>query len=35
LNDVHLLATSYGWRESDILAMSAVRRQFYIERAVS
>jgi hypothetical protein len=34
LNDVHLLADAYGWPESSILAMSAVRRQFYVERAV-
>lgn len=31
LREVHMLATVYGWRESDILAMSAVRRQFYLE----
>jgi hypothetical protein len=32
LNDVHLLASAYGWREPDILAMSAARRKFYIEK---
>jgi hypothetical protein len=32
LNDVHLLASAYGWREPDILAMSAIRRKFYIEK---
>ena len=31
LGEVHVLASSYGWRESDILNMSARRRQFYIE----
>ncbi|GAC1341981.1 MAG: hypothetical protein NVS4B9_32890 [Ktedonobacteraceae bacterium] len=31
LRDVHTLATAYGWHEADILAMSAVRRQFYLE----
>jgi hypothetical protein len=31
LREVHLLAGTYGWAESDILAMSAVRRQFYLE----
>jgi|SRR5215469_984800 len=31
LHEVHLLAGAYGWAESDILAMSAVRRQFYLE----
>ena len=29
--DVHALATAYGWRESDILEMSAVRRQAYLD----
>jgi hypothetical protein len=28
---VHLLARAYGWRETDILALSARRRQSYIE----
>lgn len=31
LREVHLLARAYGWREADILAMSASRRQAYIE----
>lgn len=31
LQDVHLLASAYGWREADILAMSPQRRQFYLE----
>ena len=31
LQEVHLLARFYGWRESDILSMSAVRRQSYLE----
>jgi len=34
LDDVHTLARAYGWRESDILSMSAARRQGYLERAV-
>ncbi len=33
LRDVHALALAYGWREPDILAMSAVRRQTYVEMA--
>ena len=33
LREVHALARAYGWREADILAMSARRRQFYIEMA--
>ena len=32
LNEVHILAWAYGWREADILAMSPARRQFYLER---
>lgn len=31
LNEVHTLAMVYGWREADILSMSASRRQFYLE----
>jgi hypothetical protein len=34
LHEVHTLARFYGWREADILAMSAVRRQFYLDLAV-
>ena len=31
LREVHMLASAYGWHEADILAMSAARRQFYLE----
>lgn len=31
LHEVHTLARVYGWREADILAMSAARREFYLE----
>jgi hypothetical protein len=31
LHEVHALARAYAWRESDILAMSAQRRQYYLE----
>ncbi len=31
LLEVHTLARAYGWREVDILSMSAARRQFYLE----
>ncbi len=31
LREVHNLARAYGWREIDILTMSAWRRQFYLE----
>jgi hypothetical protein len=31
LREVHLLASTYGWREADILAMSPYRRQLYLE----
>jgi hypothetical protein len=30
LRDVHTLATAYGWSETDILALSPARRQFYL-----
>ena len=31
LRQVHTLAGFYGWREADILSMSAARRRFYLE----
>ena len=31
LGEVHLLASAYGWRETDILRMSASRRQLYLD----
>jgi hypothetical protein len=31
LREVHTLASAYGWREADILAMSPWRRQCYLE----
>jgi len=31
LREVHALARAYAWREADILAMSAQRRQYYLE----
>jgi hypothetical protein len=30
LQEVHTLASAYGWREADILAMSPWRRQCYL-----
>jgi len=33
LREVHTLARAYGWREADILAMSATRRRVYLELA--
>jgi hypothetical protein len=33
LRDVNILASAYGWCERDILALSTVRRQFYIQLA--
>lgn len=33
LADVHTLASAYGWREADILNLSAWRRQFYLDLA--
>ena len=31
LREVHALASAYGWRESDILALNPTRRQAYLE----
>jgi len=31
VRDVHALASAYGWRESDVLALSAERREAYLE----
>jgi hypothetical protein len=31
LTDVHRLAAAYGWREADILGLSAWRRRFYLD----
>ncbi|SRR6266566_9537592 len=31
LRDIHTLARAYGWREADVLAMSGVRRQLYLD----
>jgi len=33
LREVHVLARAYGWREADILALSAARRRAYLELA--
>jgi len=32
LREVHELAAAYGWREADVLGMSAARRAFYLEQ---
>jgi hypothetical protein len=32
LREVHQLASAYGWREADILSLSPLRRQFYLEQ---
>ncbi|NEP18600.1 MAG: phage baseplate protein [Leptolyngbya sp. SIO4C1] len=34
LQEVHLLARFYGWREADILSMSAARRQLYLDMVI-
>lgn len=31
LREVHTLASAYGWREADILAMSPLRRKIYLD----
>ncbi len=35
LEEVHVLATSYGWTEADVLALSRRRRRAYLELALS
>jgi hypothetical protein len=32
LDEVHMLASAYGWREAEILTLSSARRQYYLER---
>jgi hypothetical protein len=31
LQEVHLLASAYGWREAEILSMNPARRQTYLD----
>lgn len=33
LREIHLLASTYGWREGEILSMSPTRRRLYLEMA--
>ena len=35
LMEVHQLASAYGWREADILGMSATRRNAYLQRVAT
>jgi len=35
LDEVHLLARTYGWSEAEILALPAVRRQAYLKRVLA
>jgi hypothetical protein len=35
LSDIHTLATAYGWREADVLAISPARRRFYLQACTS
>jgi len=35
LQEVHVLAAAYGWTEAEVLALSPLRRQFYLEMAGS
>jgi hypothetical protein len=35
LREVHILASAYGWREGDILALSPMRRQIYLTMAAT
>jgi hypothetical protein len=31
LHEIHVIASNYGWSESEILELSARRRQTYVE----
>ncbi len=31
LSEVHILACAYGWREADILSLTPLRRQYYLD----
>lgn len=33
LHDVHVLALAYGWREPDVLALTRLRRDYYLQAA--
>lgn len=35
LDEVHILASAYGWPEADILALSEARRRHYLERVLA
>lgn len=35
LNEIYILARTYHWREQDILALSTVRRRWYLEMATA
>lgn len=35
LRDVHVLARAYGWRQADILALSAFRRQCFLDQVLA
>jgi hypothetical protein len=35
LREVHVLARAYGWRESDVLALSPARRRLYLDMVAS
>ncbi|TVR53147.1 MAG: hypothetical protein EA425_03855 [Puniceicoccaceae bacterium] len=35
LDEVHCLASAYGWRENDILALSPARRGHYLDRVLT
>ena len=35
LDEVHQLATAYGWTEAEILALSDTRRAAYLDRVTA
>ena len=35
LDEVHALASAYGWNEDEVLALGSVRRRAYLDRIVA
>jgi len=34
LDDIHLLASAYGWTEDEVLRLSPMRREAYVRRVL-
>jgi hypothetical protein len=33
-DDIHLLASAYGWTEDEVLRLSSIRREAYVRRVL-